>query len=319
MKRWLMTMMIIAVPAMAAGEPPHADVVAAVADHMEADYVFAETGAEVADELRARLRRGEYNRYADAASLAEKITRDLQELAGVGHLMLEYSATPLSDDPDNSEFNEAQNERYYGAHLNFGFRKVEILEPNIGLLELGVFAPVEMGGDTAVAAMHFLAHTQALVIDLRANGGGHPEMVNLLAAYLLPPGSHQLSGYYSRSDDTLTQNPVQSYVPGPRYGENKALFILVSEKTFSAAENFAYDLQALGRATIVGEPSGGGAHPFEYTRISPHFVLWLEKGRSLNPITGSNWQGIGVKPDVQVRAEDALEKAVQLAKESLIR
>src|SRR5690606_905144 len=237
------------------------------------------------------------DRYANGADISERITADLRELAGVGHLMLEYSDTPLAQDPDNREFNEAQNERYYGAHVNFGFTRAEIIEPYIGLLQLDVFAPVAMGGDTAVAAMGFLANTKALIIDLRGNGGGYTEMVNLLAAYLLPPGDHQLSGYYSRPDDTLTQNPVQDYVPGPRYGADKPLYILTSRRTFSAAENFAYDLQALGRAVIVGEPSGGGAHLFEYTRIDPHFVLWLEKGRSLNPITGSNWQGTGVQPD----------------------
>jgi C-terminal processing protease CtpA/Prc len=87
---------------------------------------------------------------------------------------------------------------------------------------------------------------------------------------------------------------------------------LTSKRTFSAAEALAYDLQALKRATIVGEPSGGGAHPFQYRRIHPNYVLWSVTQKSINPITQSNWQGVGVQPDVRVPAEQALAKAIEL-------
>jgi C-terminal processing protease CtpA/Prc len=91
------------------------------------------------------------------------------------------------------------------------------------------------------------------------------------------------------------------------------VYILTSKRTFSAAEAFAYDLQALKRATVVGEPTGGGAHPFQYRRVRPHFVLSLAEARSLNPITKQNWQGVGVQPDVLVPAENAFDKAFELA------
>lgn len=108
-----------------------------------------------------------------------------------------------------------------------------------------------------------------------------------------------------------------TWVPGRRYGAKKPLYILISNKTFSAAEGFAYDLQALGRAVIVGERSGGGAHPFEYRRVHPHFVLSLAEGRSVNPITGGNWQGTGVTPDVPVPPGGALDKALELARATI--
>lgn len=293
------------------------DVIERIAGQLEHEYAIPELGESVSAELRQRLERGEYAAYDDGGAFAERLTRDLRRMSDDAHLHVEYSAEPIQDTAGaDDEYDARQMERYYGAHRNFGFRRVEHLEGNIGLLVLDVFAPVAMGGDTAVAAMHFLANTRALIVDLRNNSGGHGEMVNLLAAYLFDQGGQPLSGLYWRPDDKLTQTHVQTYVPGPRYGEDKPVYVLISERTFSAAENFAYDLQALERVTVIGETSGGGAHPFEYSRLTPHFVLSLVKGRSVNPITGGNWQGTGVKPDIAVSADQALERALALARET---
>jgi C-terminal processing protease CtpA/Prc len=206
----------------------------------------------------------------------------------------------------------AETERWYGAHLNYGFEKIERLDNNVGYLDLRVFAPTAMAGDVAAAAMTLLAQSRALIIDLRNNGGGHGEMVHLIMAYLLD-GSREVSGSYDRPKDEHARAMTPPWVPGRRFGGEKPLYVLISGKTFSAAEAFAYDLQAMGRAVIVGEPSGGGAHPFEYRRVHPHFVLSLAEARSINPITGGNWQGTGVIPDARVAADEALAKALELA------
>jgi C-terminal processing protease CtpA/Prc len=169
-----------------------------------------------------------------------------------------------------------------------------------------------MGGDTIAAAMNAIANTDALILDLRHNGGGS-DTVALVASYLFDE-RQPLSGIYDRARDELTQGYTQAYVPGKRFGSSKPVYVLISKRTFSAAEALAYDLQALKRATIVGEPSGGGAHPFEYRRIHPHFVLWSVTRRSVNPITKGNWQGTGVQPDVRVDSGQALEKALELAR-----
>jgi C-terminal processing protease CtpA/Prc len=293
-------------------------VVEAAAQKLETQYVFPEQGQAMAVKLRAQLRQGAYDGL-DGEALAQRLTQDLQALTGDGHLRVEHSAQALAEDDAqaSAEYDAKERERYYGAHLNFGFEKAERLDGNIGLLELRVFAPVDLGGDTAAAAMRFLAHTDALIVDLRRNGGGDGDMANLLAAYLFDGGSKPISGFYSRPENETTQRWTQPYVPGPRYGERKPVYVLTSRKTFSAAEAFTYDLKALKRAAVVGEPTGGGAHPFEYKKLHPHFVLWLVTGRSVNPITGSNWQGTGVQPDVAVPAEEALDRALVLAREGL--
>ena len=293
-------------------------VVEEAARHLEERYVFPDQGRAMAARLRARLEQGAYD-LADGEELARRLTRDLQAVSRDGHLRVEFSQEPLSEEKERAseEYETKERERYYGSHLNFGFEKVERLEGNIGLLDLRVFAPVDMGGDTAVATMRFLAHTDALIVDLRRNGGGDGDMADLLIAYLFDRGTKPTSGFYSRPKNELTPSWTPSYVPGPRYGERKPVFILTSRKTFSAAEAFAYDLKALGRVTVVGEATGGGAHPFEYEKIGTHFVLWLVTGRSVNPVTGGNWQGTGVQPDVAVAADRALERALGLARDAL--
>lgn len=210
-----------------------------------------------------------------------------------------------------ASYSAAEMERRYGKHLNHGFEKIERLPGNVGYLDLRVFAPTGMAGDVAAAAMTLLAQSDRLIIDLRKNGGGDGAMAQLIAAHLLNE-SHEMSGSYNRPQDKYTRRTTPAWVPGRRYGGAKPLYILISEQTFSAAEGFAYDLQALGRAVIVGERSGGGAHPFEYRRVHAHFVLSLAEGRSVNPITGGTWQGTGVTPDVPVPAGKALGQALEL-------
>ena len=290
-----------------------ARVIEAVASHLESEYVDADRGATAAVALRERMAAGAFD-STDGAAFAERLSAVLQELTGDGHLNVEHSEEPLPEDQDAADeaYSAQEMERWYGAHLNFGVEKVERLEDNVGLLDLRVFPPVAMGGDTVAAAMQVLAHTDALIIDLRENGGGDGDSARLVASYLFGTRPEPLSGYYDRPLDRLTQSFTQPYVPGDRFGPDKPVYVLISNQTFSAAEGLAYDLQALGRATVIGERSGGGAHSFEYRRIHPHFVLWSVTGRSVNPVTGGNWQGVGVEPDVPVPAADALATARRL-------
>ncbi|MEM8564438.1 MAG: S41 family peptidase, partial [Pseudomonadota bacterium] len=199
---------------------------------------------------------------------------------------------------------------WYGAHRNYGVQRIDRLENNVGYLDLRVFAPLDMGGDTLVAAMNVLADMDAMIIDLRHNGGGMADAADLVASYLFDGGRQPLTGVYDRPTDTLTQRFTQPYVSGRRFGFGKPVYVLQSKDTFSAAEALAYNLQALDRATIVGEVSGGGAHPFEYVPLTDHYVLWSVTARSINPITKGNWQGVGVKPDIEVDADSALGAAL---------
>lgn len=285
-------------------------VLTAVIEHLEADYVDPDSGNSAARQLRADLAAGRFQQFDDGDTFASALSTRLQDLTGDGHLNVEYSSTPISQgNAGEEEYSEAQMERWYGAQVNYGVSRVERLEGNLGYLDLRVFPPLDMGGETIVAAMTVLADMDGLVIDLRENGGGIGETADLIASYLFDDGRQPLTGVYDRPSDTLTQSHTLPFVPGKRFGSSKPVYVLISPKTFSAAEALAYNLQALERATVIGEVSGGGAHPFEYLPINEHFVLWSVTARSVNPITGSNWQSVGVKPDIPVAAADALRTA----------
>ena len=301
----------------AAAEPLAAadrdEVVRNAARLLETRYVDAAAGARLARRLRSAASR--WSDLADPAAFAAAVTEWLRRESGDGHLGLSHSAEPIAEAGGEAGFSAGEMERWYGAQLNHGIERIERLEGNIMLLDLRVFPPPAMAGDVFSAAMNVVAQGDALIIDLRRNGGG-AETANLIMGYLLEPG-RPLSGTYDRPTDTHSANVSPAWVPGRRFGPDKPLFILTSRRTFSAAEAVAYDLQALRRATIVGEVTGGGAHPYEYRRVHRHFALDLPEGRSVNPLTGGNWQGVGVRPDVEVPADQALARALALARERL--
>jgi C-terminal processing protease CtpA/Prc len=298
------------------GSDEKREVIARAAELLEARYVDAKKGRELARQVRREAAARRWHEISSDEEFAKTVTTRLRELSKDGHLSLDYSAKALAPDADAAEeaFGADEFEKWYGVGVNHGFEEVRRLEGNVGYLNLTVFAPPAMGADLAVAAMSLLAQSDALIIDLRQNGGGDGAMGKLIAGYLLD-GAREVSGTYNRPTDTLTRSFTPEWVPGRRFGTEKPVYLLISKGTFSAAEAFAYDLQALKRAVVVGEPSGGGAHPFEYRRAGTHFVLSLPEGRSVNPITGKDWEGVGVQPDVAVPQAQALEKALELARQ----
>jgi C-terminal processing protease CtpA/Prc len=195
--------------------------------------------------------------------------------------------------------------------VNCGFQKAEVLDGNVGYLKFDFFADPDICGATASAAMNFLAGTRALVIDLRENGGGSPPMVALVASYLLPPHTH-INDLWTRSTDSTEQFFTLDSVAGRHYGADKPVYVLTSHDTFSGGEEFTYDLKTQKRATIIGETTGGGAHPVRGRRIDDHFMIGVPFARAINPITHTNWEGTGVEPDVKVPADQALAKAQEL-------
>lgn len=285
-------------------------VVDAVTLHLASSYVDPELGRKTAEKLQAALVAGELDTTTDGPRFAQALSERLQVWTGDGHLNVEYSPTPIRNVDDQHTYTREQMEHWYGAHRNYGVQRIDRLENNVGYLDLRVFAPLDMGGDTLVAAMNVLADMDAMIIDLRHNGGGMADAADLVASYLFDGGRQPLTGVYDRPTDTLTQRFTQPYVSGRRFGFGKPVYVLQSKDTFSAAEALAYNLQALDRATIVGEVSGGGAHPFEYVPLTDHYVLWSVTARSINPITKGNWQGVGVKPDIEVDADSALGAAL---------
>jgi C-terminal processing protease CtpA/Prc len=201
--------------------------------------------------------------------------------------------------------------------LNGGYRRVERLPGNVGYLQVDGFMHPDVAADPAAAAMNFLANTDALIIDLRRNGGGGPQSVALLCSYLFDEKPVHLNDLYWRKGDRTEEFWTLKELAGKRY-LGRDVYLLTSHRTFSAAEEFAYDLQSLKRVTIVGETTGGGAHPGGGVPIGEHFMVFIPSGRAINPITKTNWEGTGVKPDVEATADKALETAHQLAVKKLL-
>ncbi len=163
--------------------------------------------------------------------------------------------------------------------------------------------------------MALLAHTRALIIDLRENGGGDPAMVQFIVSYLFDTHQHINDLYYRSKDDT-TQYWTLPWVPGERLA-TQPVYVLTSHRTFSGAEEFTYDLKNLKRATIVGETTGGGAHPVSGTQIDGHFDIAVPVARPINPVTKTDWEGTGVTPDYKTSRDEALTTAIKLAEKKL--
>jgi hypothetical protein len=294
-----------------------AQVIDSALSALNAAYVFPETAKKMEQYVRERQRARAYDSIDSGPEFARALTADLREVSHDKHLGVTYfpgilpQAQPASD-PDPRQI---EQQRAQGARVNFGFEKVERMTGNIGYLQLNGFHPVALMADTAVAAMNFLANTEAVIIDLRQNGGGDPAAVALVSSYLFAPGEEvHLNDLYWRPRDETHQWWTLPYVPGKRLA-GKDVYVLTSRFTFSAAEEFTYNLKNLKRATIVGETTGGGAHPGGGRRLSDHFMINVPSGRAINPISKTNWEGTGVEPDVKVAADQALQTAQLMALE----
>lgn len=289
------------------------------------NYVFPETADRMEAHIRQLQKKGEYEKFADPLRFAEKITADLQSISRDIHLRLRYSEqilapeNPLSAGPSPEWL---ANLRRRLTRENFGLERVEILKGNIGLIQINYFASPIWAGETYTAALNTVANTDALIVDLRNNNGSMDEnAVPFVCSYFFEDSVH-LIDIHSRSDNQTRQFWTYAQVPGRKYLD-KPIYVLTSNKTFSGAEDFAYDLQQLKRATIVGERTRGGANPGGTRRVGDHFSLWLPTQSAINPVTKTNWEQTGVAPDINVQTTkalntahlEALNRALQTAKD----
>ncbi len=266
-----------------------------LAKEVDSNYVSPKVGAAIAKELRARLKANRYSQTS-AKALAADLTADLRALSRDPHFLVDYFVVPRAFSAAlTTQDAISQADRDLTSRLqNFGFAKVERLAGNIGYLKLDRFENPAVAGQTAAAAMQFLNGTDALIVDLRDNGGGYGAMATLLASYFFSEETH-LGDLSGRDATDLKQIWTYATVPGPRFLE-KPVYILAGARTFSAAEAFAYDLQSQKRAMIVGEKTRGGANTAARFLLSPRFAVIVPVGHVTNAVTGTNWEG-GLKPD----------------------
>jgi C-terminal processing protease CtpA/Prc len=198
--------------------------------------------------------------------------------------------------------------RQIGRLDNFGIRRVERLDGNVGYLDVRRVPVPANAGPAIAAAMELVAGTYALIIDLRHNGGGSPEGVVFWCSYLFEEQPTHLNDIFHADTGETRQFWALPYVPGTRYTD-RPVYVLTSSRTFSGGEDFGYTLQALGRAEVIGERTGGGAHPTRPFPISAAVHIGIPFARSVNPVTGTNWQGTGVVPDVAVPEDQAYDTA----------
>jgi retinol-binding protein 3 len=279
-------------------------------------YVSNEIAIAIGNDIERRNKLGQYSKVNSGAEFSDTLTRHLREISKDEHLGLVFSADPVSPGQSKEPTGE-ERERYrkFAAAQNYGFEKLERLPGNIGFMELNGFVRPEWGAETAISALTFLAHTDALIIDLRYNGGGEPGLIQLICSYFFEKPTH-LNSIFWREGMKTEQLWTLPYVPGKKF-LNKPIYILTSKNTFSAPEDLAYSLQALKRATIVGNKTRGGANPGRTFPINAHFGIYVPVGKAINPITGKNWEG-GIIPDVEIDSKEALKKAHKEALQKLM-
>ena len=277
----------------------------------EQHYVFPDKAATIAAHLRTALQRGDYDAITSGDKLAETLSAALQKEAGDHHLEVRYFAEALPEPSKGAGQAAAERAEEMAAQRrnNYGFTAVSRLPLNIGYVDLRAFGRPAGAAARIAAAMTLMADTRALIIDLRKCGGGDPETVMLFASYLFDKPTH-LNDIYWRDENRTERRWTRANVSGAKYGGGRKLYVLTGANSFSAAEDFAYAMQASGRARLVGAVTkGGGAQPGEPRRIDPHFMMFVPNGRAINPVTHSNWQETGVVPDLKVTEAKALDAA----------
>jgi retinol-binding protein 3 len=296
-------------------------VISEVLQQLRSKYVFPEVAINMETSVRSHLTNGDYAAITSARKFAKKLESDLRAVSGDQHLEFSYSPDPIPlRDTNQQEKVDPERQariRYKGGLVNYWFKNADILSGNLGYLRFDGFFPLKNGGhDTADAAMAFLQRTSALIIDLRANRGGDPDVGTILMSYLFDKPVH-FGDFQSRPDGSKTANCVSPHTLGAKYAGD--VYILVSAETISAAEGFAYDLQSVKRAVVIGERTAGAAHPAFDFRVGEHFMLTIPTTRYVNAVTGTDWERSGVIPGITASKDRALHTAQVTALEKLIK
>jgi hypothetical protein len=291
--------------------PKRAAVIDKIAAALAKTYVDADKAKSMATALRAHLAKGDYDKIVDGPAFAMRLTDDLHADTHDMHMRVMFGPHPKDEPPPPPEADQLAQLR----QMNYGFGPIERMHGNVAHLQIDGFpaATFEAAQTGIGELMSQAADADALIIDLRNNGGGSPETVALVASYVFDDKPVHLVDIYERETKKTTQSWTQSKLHGKRFGGKKPVYVITSKRTFSGGEEFAYDLQTTKRAKIIGETTGGGAHPTKMVSLDDWFALAVPFAESISPITHRNWEGTGVVPDVLTSADAALDEALKRA------
>jgi hypothetical protein len=303
------------VPSVAIDTRARKEVLDSLAHALETQYAIPDIATQLAAVVRAKQKSNTYKSISTGPALARALTDDLRAVAHDKHLRVFFNFGPDSippgppRPPSQKIINEMKKQ-------NGQIVKLEILEGNVGYMRVNAVPTLEAARSAVAAAFAFLQNTDALIIDCRGNDGGDPNTVALYVSYLSEGTPFVVNAFHWRAGNRVEEFKTTD-LGSLSYGTHKPVFVLTSPLTFSGGEELAYDLQVLKRATLVGERTGGGANPGGLISLGHHFGAFMPGGQGINPITKTNWEGVGVKPDVPVSAATALRKAHALAIERL--
>jgi hypothetical protein len=302
-----------------AGIDPRAqqEVLGQLAQVLESQYAIEGTAKKLASFLRAKAKSNAYKKIDNGPEFARILTEDLYSVAHDKHLRVSFSFTPLPPPPKGPPGPPPQDVLDQMRKLNGAIPKAEILDGNVGYMRVNGVPALAVARSAVTAAFAFLHNTDALIIDNRGNGGGDPSTVALYVSYLSDGKPFLVNTFHWRAGNRVEEFRTTD-LGDLAYGAHKPVFVLTSPMTFSGGEELTYDLQNLKRAVIVGEVTGGGANPGGRVPLGTHFVVNVPQGQAVNPITGTSWEGVGVKPDIAAPSAMALSRAHAQAIEALM-
>ena len=291
-------------------------------EKIEKYYTYPEIGMKLKKEINKKFNSGEYSKYKTIGELTQQLTEDLIAISNDTHFLLFHDperaaymlAAEEGDKKDLGEYLEGEN-----RWNNFGFKELKILDGTIGYLDLREFCNLKSAGETATTAMNFFSNCNALIIDLRNNGGGSDEMVTYLASYFLDTDEALILNIsYSTVDDAYWSSMTSAYVPGKKLADIP-LYILISSSTASAAEGFTNIMKHLNKnAILVGSKTAGAENPVNYIVVDNEYVLRIPSWRKIYSKISTGWEAEGITPDIEVESSEALQTAHLLALKKLI-